>query len=127
MRKEWSDSRQQREDILCHAVTVASIPGGYFSTHVARAAAAAGLQMLFTSEPTTRTSDIDGCALVGRFTIRRGDPPDMARRLAASSPWTRCGAWAGWNAKALVKPILGASYARIADWLLAPGSAEHNG
>jgi hypothetical protein len=58
--------------------------------------------------------------LIGRFTIRRGHPPDMARRYAAAAPWARCGAWAGWNAKALVKPVLGPSYARIADWILEP-------
>src|SRR5882672_8619357 len=115
MRKEWGDSRGQLEDLLGHAVTVASIPGGYFSADVARAAADAGFRQLFTSEPTRRTSTIDGCALVGRFTIRLGNRHDMARRLAAPAPFARCGAWAAWNAKALVKPVLGSAYARIAD------------
>jgi hypothetical protein len=44
----------------------------------------------------------------------------VARRFAALAPWARCGAWIGWNAKAIVKPILGASYARIADRILEP-------
>jgi len=120
MHAEWSESRQKLEDILGRGVTVGSVPGGYFSAAVAKAAADTGLQVLFTSEPTSRRSSFNGCTLIGRFTIRRGHPPDMARRYAAGAPWARCGAWAGWNAKALVKPVLGPSYARIADWILEP-------
>jgi len=120
MRDEWSGSRMKLEDILGRAVTVGSVPGGYFSTAVAKAAADTGLRTLFTSEPTTKASACEACELIGRFTLRRGHPPEMARRFAASAPWARCGAWVGWNTKALVKPMLGASYARIADWILEP-------
>jgi peptidoglycan/xylan/chitin deacetylase (PgdA/CDA1 family) len=119
MRREWSESRASLEDLLGHDVTVASVPGGYFSRQVAIAAAEAGLRVLYTSEPTTKTSAGDGCTVIGRFTIRRGHAPDVAHRFVLASSWARCAAWAGWNAKALVKPLLGPSYARIADWLLA--------
>jgi peptidoglycan/xylan/chitin deacetylase (PgdA/CDA1 family) len=135
MRAEWSDSRQKLEDLLGHAVTVGSVPGGYFSADVAKTAAEAGLNVLFTSEPTTTMSPADGLLLIGRFTIRRGHPLYAAQRFVISAPWARCGAWVGWNAKAIVKPVLGGSYARVADWLLAPRlrseqaprSAEHHG
>lgn len=120
MRREWSDSRQRLEDIVGHRVTVGSVPGGYFSRAVAEAAAAAGLRTLYTSEPTTRPSTLDALHIVGRFTLRRGHPPDMALRFASATPWARCGAWIGWNTKALVKPVLGASYSRVADWILEP-------
>ena len=33
----------------------------------------------------------------------------------------------GWNAKALVKPVLGPSYARVADWLLAKTASTTHG
>jgi peptidoglycan/xylan/chitin deacetylase (PgdA/CDA1 family) len=118
MRLEWATSRATLEDIVGHSVTVGSVPGGYFSAEVGKAAAQAALELLFTSEPTSQRSAIDGCVLAGRFTIRRGHPQDMARRFSTSS-WARCGAWIDWNAKALVKPVLGPSYARIADWILA--------
>ena len=127
MRAEWSDSRQKLEDLLGHAVTVGSVPGGYFSPDVAKAAAQAGLNVLFTSEPTTKMSSANDLLLVGRFTVRHGHPPYAAQRFVVAAPWARCSAWVGWNAKALVKPMLGPSYARIADWLLAPRSAEHHG
>jgi hypothetical protein len=91
MRREWSDSRQRLEDIVDHPVTVGSVPGGYFSRTVAEAAAAAGLRTLYTSEPTTRSSIVNGLRIVGRFTLRRGHPPDMALRFASAAPWARCG------------------------------------
>jgi peptidoglycan/xylan/chitin deacetylase (PgdA/CDA1 family) len=120
MQREWSDSRKRLEDILGHAVTAGSVPGGYFSRAVADAAADAGLLTLFTSEPTTRASIANGCRVIGRFTIRRGHSSRMARRFVSTAPWARCSAWLGWNAKALVKPVLGPSYSRVADWILEP-------
>jgi peptidoglycan/xylan/chitin deacetylase (PgdA/CDA1 family) len=125
MVSEWTTSRQVLEDILGHAVDVASVPGGYFSAAVARAAADAGIRVLFTSEPVTKVDHIDGCALIGRFTIRRGDPDDAAQRFV-SAPLARSLAWASWNAKGLVKPVLGPSYMRIADWLLGTRSLSRS-
>ena len=116
---EWSRSRAVLEDVLGHAVDVASVPGGYFSPPVARAACDAGIRLLFTSEPVTAVQSGPDCTLIGRFTIRRGDPSDAAQRFVVSTPWARSSAWVSWNAKGLVKPLLGPSYMRIADWLFA--------
>ncbi len=118
MRQEWTRSRQVLEDLLGHEVIVASVPGGYYSRTVAHAARDAGLRMLFTSEPITSIHDEQGCAVIGRFTIRRGDAPDTAQRLALPAPWTRWSAWATWNAKGLIKPLLGPAYRRVADIVL---------
>ena len=119
MREEWSQSRKTLEDILGHEVTSASVPGGYYSRRVAESAAESGLRVLFNSEPTIAVREAAGIQIVGRYTIRQGDPADLARRLAAPSPWARSSAWARWNAKAVVKPLLGPSYRRVADWVLA--------
>jgi peptidoglycan/xylan/chitin deacetylase (PgdA/CDA1 family) len=115
MREEWTVSRRVLEDIVGHDVTVASVPGGYYSKAVARSAAESGVTMLFNSEPVTSVDDVDGCSVAGRFTIRRGDPPDMSRRLLLREPWARWSAWTRWNAKGLAKPILGPAYMRVAD------------
>lgn len=115
---EWRQSRAVLEDILGHAVTVASIPGGYFSPAVARSAQEAGIAVLFTSEPVTAI-DADPITLVGRFTIRLGDRPDASMRLVSPAPWARGDAWLRWNAKGLVKPLLGPAYMRVADWVHA--------
>jgi peptidoglycan/xylan/chitin deacetylase (PgdA/CDA1 family) len=120
MVREWSQSRQVLEDVLGHEVTTASVPGGYFSIEVARAAAAAGIRVLFTSEPLTRITSESGCLLIGRFTIRRGDADHAARKLVMADGWAaRAGAWAAWNAKGLIKPVLGSSYVRLSNWLHA--------
>lgn len=120
MVSEWSRSRQILEDILGQAVDIASVPGGYFSTVVAHAAREAGIRVLFTSEPVTHIDTGGACLLVGRFAIRRGDPHDVSRRFVSERSWARARAWASWNAKGLVKPLLGPSYLRVADWLLTP-------
>ena len=117
MLREWVESRKVLEDILGHAVTTGSVPGGYFSKDVGRAAAQAGLFLLFNSEPVRSVRTIDGCTIAGRFTIRGGAPADLARRLVHGAPWTRSKEWAAWNAKGLVKPLLGSSYPRVADWI----------
>ena len=119
MVREWSDSRARLADILGHDVLVASVPGGYFSPAVARAAAAAGIRVLFTSEPVTAITSAADCTLIGRFTIRRGDAADAAQRFVVPAPWARSSAWVSWNAKGLVKPLLGPSYRRIADWVFS--------
>jgi len=115
MREEWTVSRKVLQDVLGHDVTVASVPGGYYSKAVARSAAASGMRMLFNSEPVTSLDDVDGCLVAGRFPIRRGDPPAMSRRLLQPAPFARWSAWTRWNAKGLVKPILGPAYIRLAD------------
>ena len=121
---EWARSRAALEDIIGQRVDVASIPGGYYSPVVARAACEAGIRVLFTSEPITRVGTSGGCVLVGRFTIRRGDANDLASRLVSAPSGTRARAWASWNAKGLVRPLLGPSYTSIADWLLATGPSN---
>jgi peptidoglycan/xylan/chitin deacetylase (PgdA/CDA1 family) len=125
MRQEWTRSRQVLEDLLGHEVIVASVPGGYYSRTVAHTALDAGLNTLFTSEPITAVHDEQGCSVLGRFTIRRGDGPDTARRLVLPAPSARWSAWARWNGKGLVKPLLGPAYMRVAGVVLG-WSARRN-
>ena len=124
MRREWTRSREVLQELLGHSVTVASVPGGYFSAVVARMAGDAGLRVLFTSEPTTRTRTHHGCIVVGRYTVRARCREDFASRIVQPPPHTRRAAWAGWNAKKVVKPLLGSTYTRVADWLLATRSVK---
>ena len=114
MLNEWRESRAALEDILGAPVTVASVPGGYFSHQVAETADEAGIRHLFTSEPETRVHQVGACQVYGRYTIRRGDAPDHAARLVSGVPTAVYGAWLKWNAKKLPKAILGAEYAALA-------------
>jgi peptidoglycan/xylan/chitin deacetylase (PgdA/CDA1 family) len=117
MRAEWSRSRKVLEDLIGARVAVGSVPGGYFSAAVARTAAEAGLELLFTSEPTARLHRDGPCAAAGRFAIRRGSPPNFSYRLFASPAAARWWAWADWNAKKVAKFVLRSSYVRLADAL----------
>jgi peptidoglycan/xylan/chitin deacetylase (PgdA/CDA1 family) len=120
MLREWDESRRVLEDILGGDVPTASVPGGYFSARVARAAAQAGLKALFTSEPETRIREISGCMVLGRFAIRHGDAVDYPARLVTRAPTALYGAWLGWNAKKGLKALLGPGYPGFAGWLAAP-------
>ena len=114
MLREWSESRKTLQDILGTDVTSASVPGGYFSARVARAARAAGLTTLFTSEPQTRVREIDGCRVFGRYTLRYGSPVDMPARLARGELPVQLAQWSAWNAKKVLKTMLGGGYPRLA-------------
>ena len=117
MVREWEDSRKVLSDVLGAAVTVASVPGGYFSPLVASAAAEAGLRVLFTSEPVTCVRSIDGCLVLGRFIVRHGCQRDFANRIANLEGSVRVCEWVRWNAKKVPKALFGASYPRLADWV----------
>ena len=124
LRHEWNESVWELEDILGRPVHSGSVPGGYYSTAVAEAAVEAGLTTLFTSEPVTRPRQVGPCVIHGRFAIRAHDAPQFSARLAGRAPWPRWRAWADWNAKALCKTMLGPSYMRVADWLMAERSTS---
>jgi hypothetical protein len=112
---EWGDSIAWLTQILAAPVTTASVPGGYFSRAVAEAAAAAGVRMLFTSEPTTRMGRYGDCTVVGRYTLRREDPPEHVAALVAASSTVRRLEWLKWNAKKVAKALGGRVYLRLRD------------
>jgi peptidoglycan/xylan/chitin deacetylase (PgdA/CDA1 family) len=116
---EWTTSVSRLAEILGEPVTCASVPGGYYSTRVARAAAAAGLTTLFTSEPTTRVSAIDGCRVLGRYMILRGTSTATAVALAAGRLQPRARQVAWWNTKKVAKVVGGDAYVHFRRTVLA--------
>ena len=116
---EWARSVDRLASILGEPVTCASVPGGYYSAHVARAAAAAGITSLFTSEPTSRVSTVDGCRVLGRYSILRGTAVPTAAALAAGRLLPRSRQLAWWNAKKVAKRLGGGAYVRARHRLLS--------
>jgi peptidoglycan/xylan/chitin deacetylase (PgdA/CDA1 family) len=103
LRSEWKRSTTVLSDILNEPVTVASIPAGYYSDEVARAADEAGIRALFSSEPQTRTWRVGECSVLGRYCAVADTPPEWAARIVRGDLATRGLAYAGWNAKKLIK------------------------
>ena len=107
---EWRSSVHILEGILGAPVTVASVPGGFYSLEVAQAAARAGIRTLFTSEPTVRTHRVGGCTVVGRYTLWRGMGSGVAVELACGTGLARLRQWLSWNTKKPLKRWAGPLY-----------------
>jgi peptidoglycan/xylan/chitin deacetylase (PgdA/CDA1 family) len=116
---EWRKSQEILSDIVGEPITTASVPGGFYSRAVARAAAQAGFQILFNSEPTRRAHPVDGCLVLGRYTIYRGMSAERAAALVAGSVWPRWEQAFLWNARKLSKAVGGRLYLRLRKRLLA--------
>ncbi|HTZ87134.1 MAG TPA: polysaccharide deacetylase family protein [Solirubrobacteraceae bacterium] len=99
---EWTHSRGELADVLGEPPRTASIPGGYLSRGVVAAAAAAGYELLFTSEPTARARE-QGLTVRGRYTIWATTPAHVAAAYATGERRARGRLWVEWNAKKLAK------------------------
>lgn len=115
---EWSRSCEVLAKIVGKSVTAASVPGGFYSTEVARAAARAGIKVLFTSEPTVHASRVDHCRVVGRYNIYRGMHATDAT-LLLTSRYRRWRQAACWSAKKAAKTVAGPVYKAVRRSLLS--------
>jgi peptidoglycan/xylan/chitin deacetylase (PgdA/CDA1 family) len=110
LKHEWMESGRVLSDILNSPVRIASVPGGYYLKSVAYEAAAAGIEVLFNSEPITHPQRVSGCLVVGRFSIRQGVSSDSAARIAGGD-FLRCTQqYLYWNAEKLAKRLGGDYY-----------------
>jgi hypothetical protein len=100
---EWKDSVAVLSEILGEPVRSASVPGGFYAPRVAEAAAAAGVRALFTSEPTTRVTEVAGCLVLGRYTVYRGLSSEYAGELAAGSRLALTKQQLLWGVKKILK------------------------
>lgn len=116
--REWRTSLQQLSELLGEPVTLASVPGGYYSREVARSAAAAGIAKLFTSEPTAQVTRVDDCLIFGRYAVQRGMSPECSRGFAAGSPSYCWRQTLLWKAKRIAKSLGGSAYLRAREAIL---------
>jgi peptidoglycan/xylan/chitin deacetylase (PgdA/CDA1 family) len=116
---EWSRSIEALERITGRDVVTASVPGGYSSPRVARAAAAAGVRALFTSDPTARVAVVDGCAVLGRYTILRDTASTTTAALRDGNHVARIRQLASWRARQAAKRLGGPAYLAVRRRILA--------
>jgi peptidoglycan/xylan/chitin deacetylase (PgdA/CDA1 family) len=110
LRDEWTRSTSILADTIGAAIPFASVPGGHHSDAVCRIAATLGLDTLFTSEPTTRMTYVDGMRVAGRYAIQRSTTAATASALAAGDVLPRLQWTALWAAKSGIKRIAGPAY-----------------
>jgi peptidoglycan/xylan/chitin deacetylase (PgdA/CDA1 family) len=108
--REWGDSCALLSDLIGAPTTVASVPGGYYSQKVGQAAAASGIKVLFTSEPTATAQFVNGCRVLGRYTVHRSTPPDVVGAIAAGMKWPRYQQAAIWFFNKAAKRVAGRWY-----------------
>jgi len=118
LRQEWTNSIAVLSDILGETVDIASVPGGYYRRNVAETATEAGIRTLFTSEPRISSQVVNGCLVLGRFTIQQGVSAETAAAIAAGRAMNRFHQFAYWNIKKIAKTAGGTSWLRMRKWLL---------
>lgn len=124
---EWQTSVDRLRCILGEPVTVASIPGGFYSAAVAKAAEAAGIRFLFTSEPTIHTWRVGRCLVLGRYTVKRDSSADVAVALLSGAGVARAGQWWSWHIKKPLKRYARPIYGAIRKRLLIRSAASNEG
>jgi peptidoglycan/xylan/chitin deacetylase (PgdA/CDA1 family) len=110
MDEEWRRSLGILSSILRVDVKLASVPGGYYSPQVGKSAEAAGIEALFTSEPTMDVEVLPGCLVIGRYVIQRGMGPEWSAGFAARRRSFRWRQTALWTAKQVAKRVGGTAY-----------------
>jgi len=118
---EWQDSCAILSDIIQESVVTASVADGYYSRKVGKAAAASGIQVLFTSEPSAEVSKVDGCLIIGRYSVQSRTPAAVSGAIAQGKPWPRLRQTLLWQARKPVKAMAGESYFTLRRRLLSRG------
>jgi peptidoglycan/xylan/chitin deacetylase (PgdA/CDA1 family) len=113
LRNEWRRSTDELAAILGEPVTVASIPAGYYSEEVARAADDCGIQALFSSEPQTRSWMVGACVVLGRYCAHNQTSPERMASIVKGNPLLKLAEYATWNAKKFLKNAAGDGWLRF--------------
>lgn len=119
LRHEWTQSVRVLAEIVGQRIRCASVPGGFHSREVARAAAEAGIRVLFTSEPSTKSRAEEGCRTLGRYFLQRHTPASAAAAFAAGRLMPRARQAVLWQIKKAVKKVGGNAWFRFREWALA--------
>ena len=89
MTEEWRISAEVLADLLGEPCLTASVPGGDISRTVLESGAASRFTHLFTIEPQLRPYRVDGCWILGRFTLKEATSQARMQDLVHFRGWTR--------------------------------------
>ena len=117
--REWGESVETLSEILGTKVEVASVADGYYSRRVGQSAAAAGIRVLFNSEPTSATSFVDDCLILGRYAVQAQTAEAEVVAIAKGENWHRWKQSALWGIKGVAKRVGGQQYLNLRRRLLS--------
>lgn len=89
VKNEWEDSCNKLSGIIDHRVSIASVPNGNCSKKVSRAASDAGVTILYTSEPTTRTKEKYGVKHIGRYVVHSNTSTNVVLNIISKEKYRR--------------------------------------
>ena len=110
--EEWRESCAVLQDILGHEVKCASIPNGYGSKSIYRSVRKAGFTELYTSVPTTKTTQKGGLTTIGRYVVHRDMKTEDVVLLATDVARQRK-MYRRWQVLEQAKKVLGGNYDRV--------------
>lgn len=111
--REWQESCDVLSDITGTRPHVASVPGGYYSQRVSAAASQAGINILFTSEPTVRQRFDHQCRVVGRYAMRRSASAEKVVAVAMGTILPRWREAILWRLTTTARKLGGEHYVRL--------------
>jgi peptidoglycan/xylan/chitin deacetylase (PgdA/CDA1 family) len=126
MLSEWSESRDILSGILVEPPFSVSVPGGFYSAEVARAARAAGYSVLFNSEPSCRVRYRSGVRVLGRYGIKKDTHPQTAHALARRQRGPRLRQALLWNVKKPLKGLGGSAWLAFRRWFFMTFQRSQN-
>lgn len=115
---EWLTSSEILREIIGCKTLVASVPGGFYSETVGKAAAVAGIRLLFTSEPISRPAKLNDCLLLGRYAIKDHMSAKVAAKLAVGRAFPVLSMRLAWALRKIAKRLGGQAYLDLRKALL---------
>lgn len=115
--EEWKISTSILNDILTEPVRCASIPNGDISKRVIESAHKCGLNVLYSSQPTTRTFWYNNVEVKGRYVILENHSTTYLMSII-NSPFKRWFLMARSKVIQIIKSLLGENYIRLKSMIL---------
>ncbi len=115
--EEWCQSVKVLSDIIGEKVATASLPNGTSSKSIIEGVIHAGIEELYSSEPTTKKKSDKGVEIIGRYVVHDKMMAEDLMRIVNDSNY-RNRMHVKWRVLNIVKSILGENYKKIKSLLI---------
>ena len=111
--EEWGSSVGKLSDILGEKISVASVPGGFYSNDVRASALENGITYLFNSEPKLTIRQKDDGFVLGRYAVTTRLNTQDVCSIAAGKQAPRIKQSVAWTLKKPIKKIGGETFLKL--------------